>query len=79
VDAEYCGANDEGTNPEVGAWPERRCGRVNTLFDTEGWGYECKESFDDARSGSRYSGGIGGGTKLEVNIPNPTERCGVGE
>jgi hypothetical protein len=79
VDAEYCGAIDKGMNPEVDTWPDRRGGRVRTLCDTEGWKSDGKVSYDDARGTSRYSGGIGGGTKFEVNIPSPTERCGDGE
>jgi hypothetical protein len=38
-----------------------------------------KESCEVDRGGSRYTDGIGGGAKFEVNMPNPTERCGVGE
>jgi hypothetical protein len=35
-------------------------------------------SREEARVGVKYCGGIGGGTKFDVKIPIPTERCGDG-
>lgn len=35
-------------------------------------------SNDEVRGGTAYADGIGGGVKLEVNMPKPIERTGAG-
>jgi hypothetical protein len=58
--------------------PERRGGSVKEWCDLEGWKSAGRFSSDEARGGATNSGGIGGGARLDVKIPHPTERRGEG-
>lgn len=56
--------------------PESRGGSVKEWCDLEGWIITGRFSSDEARGGATNSGGIAGGARSDVNIPNPTERRG---
>lgn len=44
----------------------------------DGWKSAGRFSSDVVRGGATNSGGIGGGARLDVKMPNPTERRGDG-